>query len=98
MNKAALKLAWFRMWNTAAIAPKEVPVPSRKVISPRCDTVENASSALRSFLKIAISAPSTIVINPAEQTSTIQISVPDSTGHMRAIRNSPAFTIVAECR
>ena len=27
-----------------------------------------------------------------------EVSVPESTGHMRASRNTPSFTIVAECR
>ena len=93
-----LNVAWLRMWNTAAIAPSSVPVPSNIVIRPRWLTVENANNALRSCLNKAITAPSTIVIRPAEVTIQNHSGVPASTGHMRAIRNIPAFTIVAECR
>ena len=35
MNKAALNVAWLRMWNTAAIAPNAVPVPRSMVIKPK---------------------------------------------------------------
>jgi len=73
-------------------------VPSNIVINPRCETVENASKALRSCLNSAITAPSTMVISPAVVTITNHSGVPDSTGHMRAIRKMPAFTMVAECR
>ena len=44
MKSAALKVAWLRMWNTAAMAPNAVPVPSSIVIRPRWLTVENANS------------------------------------------------------
>ena len=40
MNSAALKAAWFRMWNTAATADSGDDSPIRKVISPRWLTVE----------------------------------------------------------
>ncbi len=40
MNRAALKLAWFRMWNTAATADIGEARPIRKVIRPRWLTVE----------------------------------------------------------
>ena len=40
MKRAALKLAWFRMWNTATTAASGVPKPSSMVISPRWLTVE----------------------------------------------------------
>ena len=35
---------------------------------------------------------------PAPQTSQKNKSVPESAGHRRASRNTPAFTIVAECK
>ena len=41
-------------------------------------------------------APRTIVTRPAVVTMTNHSGVPDSTGHIRAIRKIPAFTIVAE--
>ena len=40
----------------------------------------------------------TMVISPVEATIQNHSGVPARTGHMRAIKNSPAFTIVAECR
>ena len=98
MNSAALKVAWFRMWNIAAIAPKAVPVPSSMVMRPRWLTVEKARRAFKSCLNSAITAPKTMVIRPAVVTITNHSGVPDNTGHIRAMRKMPAFTIVAECR
>ena len=40
MKRAALKVAWLRMWNTAATADSGEPRPMRKVISPRWLMVE----------------------------------------------------------
>ncbi len=40
MNSAALKVAWLRMWNTAATADSGESSPIRKVISPRWLMVE----------------------------------------------------------
>ncbi|MNJ81920.1 hypothetical protein D3C77_809820 [compost metagenome] len=35
MNNEALKVAWLRIWNTAATAASGLFRPSRRVISPR---------------------------------------------------------------
>ena len=43
-------------------------------------------------------APSTSVTTPAPPTSQNHCSVPESAGHSRASRNTPALTMVAECR
>ncbi|MNW07369.1 hypothetical protein D3C71_2039630 [compost metagenome] len=40
MKRAALKLAWFRMWNIAATAASGEPSPMRKTMSPRWLMVE----------------------------------------------------------
>ena len=37
-------------------------------------------------------------MSPALPTIQIHASVPESTGHRRAIRNTPSFTMAAECR
>ena len=68
MNKAALKVAWLMMWNTATAAASVVPKPKSMVIRPRWLTVENASSALRSSLNSAIFAAITMVIRPVVAT------------------------------
>ena len=68
MKSAALKVRWLMMWNTAATAAACVPKPSSMVSRPRWLTVENASSAFRSSLKSAISAPSTMVTRPVVAT------------------------------
>ena len=47
---------------------------------------------------MAAKPPISSVASPALVTSQNHSSVPASTGHRRAIRNTPAFTIVAECR
>ena len=54
MNSDALNVAWFRMWNTAATAASGLFRPSSKVIKPRCEMVEYASSPLRSFWNMAM--------------------------------------------
>ena len=73
-------------------------MPSNMVIRPRWLTVEKAKSAFKSCLNSAINAPSTMVTSPAVVTITNHSGVPARTGHIRAIRKMPAFTIVAECR
>ncbi len=98
MNRAALKVAWLRMWNIATTTAISVPNPSSIVIMPRWLTVEKASSALRSFLKIAMKAAIAMVARPTGVTIRNQTSVPASAGQKRASRNTPAFTMVAECR
>ena len=40
MNSAALKVAWFRLWNTAATADSGESSPIRNTISPRWLMVE----------------------------------------------------------
>jgi hypothetical protein len=98
MNSEALKVAWFIMWNTAATAASSLFRPSSNVIRPRWLMVEYASRPLRSFWNIAEYAPRSRVMAPAPPTIQNQASVPASTGHRRASRNTPAFTMVAECR
>ena len=68
MNSAALKVAWLRMWKTAATAAIGDPRPSRKVTRPRWLTVEKASRPLRSSLNSAIQAPISMVIRPVVAT------------------------------
>ncbi len=86
------------MWKTAATTAMRVDRPSSIVRRPRWLTVEKASSAFRSSLKIAIQAATTMVTRPVMETIRNHSGVPDSAGHSRASRNTPAFTIVAECR
>ena len=40
MNSAALKVAWFRMWNTAATLAMGASRPMSTVMKPRWLTVE----------------------------------------------------------
>ena len=96
MNSEALKVAWLSMWNTAATAASGLFMPSSKVMSPRWLSVEYASRPLRSFWNMATKAHSSSVTRPAPPTN--HISVPARVGHSRASRNTPALTIVAECR
>ena len=98
MNSEALKVAWFSTWNTAATAARGEPRPTRKVIRPRWLTVEYASKPLRSCLNTAMKAANSTVISPAAVTTTSNQPVPASTGYMRISRNTPALTMVAECR
>jgi hypothetical protein len=98
MNSEALKVAWLSTWNTAATAASGEPRPIRKTIRPRWLTVEYASSPLRSCLKIAMKAANSTVTRPAAVTMISKWPVPASTGYMRMSRNTPALTMVAECR
>src|SRR5690554_6994897 len=50
MNSAALKVAWLRIWNSAASTAMGLPMPSSTVIRPRWLTVEKARMPLRSVL------------------------------------------------
>ena len=48
MNSDALNVAWFIMWNTAAISASSVFMPSSSVMSPRWLIVEYASTPFMS--------------------------------------------------
>ncbi|MCY1546892.1 hypothetical protein D9M68_829170 [compost metagenome] len=98
MNSEALKVAWLSTWNTAATAASGEPSPIRKTIRPRWLTVEYASRAFRSCLKRATKAANSTVARPVAVTITSNQPEPASTGYMRISRNTPAFTMVAECR
>jgi hypothetical protein len=98
MNSDALNVAWLMMWNTAATAASGLLRPSSSVMRPRWLIVEYASRRFRSFWNIARYAPSTSVVAPAPVTIQNHASLPASAGHSRASRNTPAFTIVAECK
>ena len=82
----------------AVIAAIGVAKPSNIVTKPRWLTVEKASSALRSSRNNAIHAATSIVMRPTGVTIRNHTSAGEKTGHSRAIKNSPAFTMVAECR
>ena len=47
---------------------------------------------------MARKAPTSSEAAPAPDTQKNHSSVPESTGQRRASRNTPSFTIVAECR
>ena len=57
MNSAALKVAWLRIWNSAANTAMGLPMPSRTVINPKWLTVENARMPFKSVLNSANHAP-----------------------------------------
>ena len=98
MNRLALKVAWLMMWNTAATAAISLFRPNSRVIRPRWLMVEYASNPLRSCWNRAAKAPHSKVSMPARDTSSNHKSVPASAGYSRAIRNTPALTMVAECK
>ena len=98
MNSEALNVAWLSTWNTAATAARDEPRPTRKVIRPRWLTVEYASRPLRSCLKMAMNAANSTVTSPAPLTSASNQPEPARIGYRRISRNTPALTMVAECR
>src|ERR1700741_2042943 len=86
------------MWNTAATSASVLFMPNSNVMSPRWLMVEYASTPFMSRWKVAAYAPTSSDARPALQTMANQRSVPDNTGHNRASRNTPALTMVAECK
>jgi hypothetical protein len=60
--------------------------------------VEYANTAFMSCWNVAAQAPTSIVARPTPPTIQNHGSVPASTGQKRSSRNTPALTIVAECR
>ena len=98
MNSEALKAAWLSTWNTAATAASGEPRPMRNTTRPRWLTVEYASKPLRSCLNSAMKAANNTVARPAALTMASKCPVPASTGYRRISRNTPALTMVAECR
>ena len=69
MNSEALKVAWLRMWNSAATTAIGVDRPNSIVIRPRWEIVEYASRPFRSCWKIAYQAPTSRVIAPTTVTT-----------------------------
>ena len=99
MNSDALKVAWFIMWKIAATSASGLFRPSSSVIKPEMADGGVGEHALQVVLEHREDRrPSRSVTRPADPTIQNQSSVPASTGHSRASRNTPAFTIVAECR
>src|SRR5687768_7288979 len=75
-----------------------VPSPSSIVSTPSALSVEDARMRLRSVSWTARYAPTTIVAAPATVTTVVHIGVDPAMGVILAMRYTPAFTIVAECR
>jgi hypothetical protein len=67
-------------------------------MSPKWLIVEYASTPLRSRWKSAATAPSSSEPSPSVHRIQNHSGVPASAGQRRARRNTPALTIVAECR
>jgi hypothetical protein len=57
------------MWNRPATTASGVDSPNSRVIRPRCEIVEYASTPLMSCWKIALQAPTSSVIAPTEVTT-----------------------------
>ena len=72
--------------------------PRNRTQTPSAMTVVQASTCFMSVLPRATNAEYAAVTAPAAVRVSIQSAVPPSTGVRRASRNTPALTIVAECR
>ena len=99
MNSDALKVAWFMMWKIAATMASGLSRPSSTRDQPEMADGRIGEQPLQVVLedreegaeqKRASGRPRPTIQN--------QASVPASAGQRRASRNTPAFTIVAECR
>jgi hypothetical protein len=77
---------------------RSVPTPINIVNVPSTLTVVYARMRLRSVWPAAIAAAMSIVTAPVAVSSTCHKWLSPNTGFRRASRNTPALTIVAECR
>ena len=64
MNSVALNNEWARSTATPANTISGSPWPTSRTMKPSCETVPNASSALRSVSRSARQPPSSIVVPP----------------------------------
>ena len=99
MNSDALKVAWFMMWKIAATAASGVPSPEQQHHQADMADGRIGQESLEVLLEQRQERPDQ-ERGRARSRSTIRTtySWPAITGHSRASRNTPAFTIVAECR
>jgi hypothetical protein len=98
MNSEALKVAWFRMWNTAATAASGLFRPSSSGDQAQVADGRIGQQALQVVLEHRHIAPSSSVPGPDAADDPEPGVGAASTGHSRASRNTPALTMVAECR
>ena len=98
MNNAPLNVAWLIKWKTAAtiatvnsssaapVCTPNAPRPRSDIISPSCETVENASIAFKSSCLTALNDAQASVINPVSKMSHTQSSLKAKIGVNRATR------------
>ncbi|CAM3982753.1 hypothetical protein DEMA109039_02440 [Deinococcus marmoris] len=97
-NSAALKAAWLSRWVVAAKRPSASASPYSAISRPSCDTVEKASSALRSVCFSARHDPQNIVATPSGTIIPLHRALLPKISPNLATSTTPALTIVAECR
>ena len=99
MNSEALKVAWLRMWNTAATAPTAACQPEQQGDQPEVADGRVGEQPLQVVLEERhVGAEDQRRQADRARPRLEQHRVPASTGYSRASRKTPAFTIVAECR
>ena len=107
-NRSDLAMAWNRMRNAAAQTASGVPTPAQATIRPRLAMVEYASTRLALVCEMAMNEQSANVMPP---TSTVMMAGTDAssppcgakepaymTGESLTSKNTPALTMVEECR
>ena len=92
MKSSALKTAWAAKWYIAA---EYAPMPTAKIISPICDIVEYAMTRLMSTWLSAMTPAITAVPMPTHATMPWATGARSNSGWKRAIRYTPAVTMVA---
>ena len=80
-----LLTAWKTMRKTAAQTVSSTPMPEHPTMSPKLDTVENASTFFASFWAMAIIL-AMINVKPPILETMIPTRLPSSAGEMRIIR------------
>ena len=107
-NSRLLAMAWNRMRKSAAHTASGVPTPAQAVIRPRLAMVEYASTRLALVCETAMNEHSANVRPPTRMTMRPGVAAKNPpwadmvpaymTGASFTSRNTPAFTMVEECR
>src|SRR3989338_3075627 len=99
-NRRHLKKACVNTWNREAEYPETpaapAPNPSAHIMRPSCDKVEKARMRLRSVCAQATTAENRAVTSPTPSTVRSMGSQAENRGKKRAVRYTPATTMVAE--
>ena len=86
------------VWKIAATTASGVPMPSSTRDQAEVADGRIGQQALQVMLEDRDEGAEQQGATPAPAMIQVHSGVPDSAGHRRISRNTPAFTMVAECR